>query len=59
MKESHEKTLILAVCGDESIHCFGTLSESCVGDDILGNYTTMHIFITYAILKRLILDISN
>lgn len=39
MKESHEKTLILAVCEDESIHCFGTFSESTVGDDILGNYT--------------------
>lgn len=39
MKESHEKTLILAVCEDESIHCFGTFSESMVGDDILGNYT--------------------
>ena len=39
MKESHEKTLILAVCEDESIHCFGTFSESSVGDDILGDYT--------------------
>lgn len=39
MKESHEKTLILAVCEDESIYCFGTFSESMVGDDILGNYT--------------------
>lgn len=39
MKESHEKTLILAVCEDESIHSFGTFSESTIGDDILGNYT--------------------
>ena len=39
MKESHEKTLILAVCENESIYCFGTFSESMVGDDILGNYT--------------------
>lgn len=39
MKESHEKTLILAVCEDESIHCFGNFSESTVGDDILSNYT--------------------
>ena len=59
MKESHEKTLILAICEDESIYCFGTFSESMVGDDPLGNYTTMHIFSTNAILTRLILDISN
>ena len=39
MKETHEKTLIFAVCEDESIHCFGTFSESMVGDDIIGNYT--------------------
>ena len=39
MKETHEKALIFAVCEDKSIHCFGTFSESCVGDDILGNYT--------------------
>ena len=38
MKETHEKTLIFAVCEDNSIHSFGTFSESCVGDDILGNY---------------------
>ena len=38
MKETHEKTIIFAVCEDKSIHCFGTFSESCVGDDILGNY---------------------
>ena len=38
MKETHEKTIIFAVFEDESIHCFGTFSESCVGDDILGNY---------------------
>lgn len=38
MKETHEKTLIFAVCEDNSIHCFGTFSESTVGDDILGHY---------------------
>ena len=38
MKETHERTIIFAVCEDKSIHCFGTFSESCVGDDILGNY---------------------
>ncbi len=39
MKETHEKTIIFAVCEDKSIHQFGTFGESCVGDDILGNYT--------------------
>ena len=38
MKETHEKTLIFAICEDETIYCFGTFSESTVGDDILGNY---------------------
>lgn len=38
MKESHEKTIIFAVCEDETIYCFGTFGESTVGDDILGNY---------------------
>ena len=44
MKESHEKTLILAICEDESIHCFGTFSESMVGDDILGNFIQLYTF---------------
>jgi hypothetical protein len=38
MKETHEKTIIFAVCEDKSIHQFGTFSESTVGDDILGHY---------------------
>ena len=38
MKETHEKTIIFAVCENKSIHCFGTFSESTVGDDILGHY---------------------
>lgn len=38
MKESHEKTIIFAVCEDKTIYCFGVFSESTVGDDILGNY---------------------
>ena len=38
MKETHKRTIIFAVCEDKSIHCFGTFIESCVGDDILGNY---------------------
>ena len=38
MKETHEKTIIFAVCEDKSIHLFGTFSESTVGDDILSHY---------------------
>lgn len=38
MKESHEKTIIFAVCEDETFYHFGTFAEDTVGDDILGNY---------------------
>ena len=38
MKETHEKTIIFAVCENKSIHQFGTFSESTVGNDILGHY---------------------
>lgn len=36
MNESHELSLVIAICEDQSIHCFGTFSESIVGDDIIG-----------------------
>lgn len=36
MKKSHEKTLILAVCEDESIHSFSTFSESTIDFNYYG-----------------------
>lgn len=38
MKETHEKTIIFAICEDETIYHFGSFTEGTVGDDILGNY---------------------